>query len=35
MRLDHIAVACRDLDKGAAWLRDRLGVTPEAAGATR
>ena len=32
MRLDHIAVASRDLDKGAAWLRDRLGVTPEGGG---
>lgn len=32
MRLDHIAIACRALDEGAAWLRDRLGVAPEGGG---
>lgn len=26
MTLDHIAVACTDLDEGAAWLESRLGV---------
>jgi hypothetical protein len=30
--LDHIVVACTDLDQGAAWLRDRLGVEPQPGG---
>ena len=30
--LDHLVVACRDLDQGAAWLADRLGVEPQAGG---
>jgi hypothetical protein len=30
--LDHVVVACRDLAQGAAWLRDELGVDPQAGG---
>ncbi|MDP5305778.1 VOC family protein [Paracoccus spongiarum] len=30
--LDHIAIAARDLDEGARWLRDLLGVEAEAGG---
>ncbi|HEU0204038.1 MAG TPA: VOC family protein [Burkholderiaceae bacterium] len=29
---DHLVVACRDLAQGAAWLRERLGVDPQAGG---
>lgn len=29
---DHIAIAARSLDEGAAWLADRLGVAPEPGG---
>lgn len=29
---DHLAIAARSLDEGAAWLRDRLGVTPQPGG---
>jgi hypothetical protein len=28
MQLDHLAVTCADLDTGADWLADRLGVAP-------
>ena len=28
MELDHIVVTCRDLDEGAAWLEERLGIAP-------
>ena len=31
LELDHIVIACTDLDRGEAWLRERLGV-PLAAG---
>lgn len=30
--LDHLVVACADLEKGAAWLRARLGVDLEGGG---
>jgi len=30
--LDHLVVACKDLDQGTAWLADRLGVEPQAGG---
>jgi hypothetical protein len=30
--LDHLVVACKDLDQGAAWLTARLGVEPQAGG---
>jgi len=29
---DHVAIATRDLDEGAEWLRARLGVAPEPGG---
>jgi hypothetical protein len=29
---DHLVLAARDLDAGAAWLEDRLGVAPAAGG---
>lgn len=29
---DHLAIAARSLDEGAAWLRDRLGIAPEPGG---
>ncbi|SNR56964.1 VOC family protein [Paracoccus sediminis] len=29
---DHIAIAARSLDEGAAWLTDRLGIAPEPGG---
>lgn len=29
---DHIAIATRDLNEGAAWLRDKLGVSPDPGG---
>lgn len=29
---DHLAIAARSLDEGAAWLADRLGVPPEPGG---
>ena len=28
MELDHIVVTCRDLDEGARWLEERLGLAP-------
>ena len=28
MELDHIVVTCRDLEEGARWLEERLGVAP-------
>ena len=30
--LDHLVVACTDLDAGAAWVAERLGVEPMAGG---
>lgn len=30
--LDHLVVACKDLDQGAAWLVDRVGVEPQPGG---
>lgn len=30
--LDHLIVACKDLDQGAAWLAARLGVEPQPGG---
>src|SRR5262252_2609059 len=30
--LDHLVVACKDLDQGTAWLIDRLGVEPQPGG---
>jgi hypothetical protein len=30
--LDHLVVACKDLDQGTAWLADRLGVEPQDGG---
>src|SRR5262245_40269943 len=30
--LDHLVVACKDLDQGTAWLADRLGVEPQPGG---
>jgi hypothetical protein len=30
--LDHLVVGCADLERGAAWLRARLGVDPEPGG---
>jgi hypothetical protein len=30
--LDHLVVACEDLEQGAAWLAERLGVEPQAGG---
>jgi catechol 2,3-dioxygenase-like lactoylglutathione lyase family enzyme len=30
--LDHIVIACADLEQGTAWLRDRLGVDPQPGG---
>jgi len=30
--LDHLVVACKDLDQGAAWLADRLGIAPQPGG---
>jgi hypothetical protein len=30
--LDHLVVAARTLDEGAAWCADTLGVAPEAGG---
>lgn len=32
MRLDHVAIGCTDLDAGAAWIAQRLGVAPEPGG---
>jgi hypothetical protein len=32
MELDHLAVACADLDEGAAWVEARLGVPLEPGG---
>lgn len=32
MRLDHLAIACTDLDDGAAWVEARLGVPMQAGG---
>ncbi|SHI38583.1 VOC family protein [Wenxinia saemankumensis] len=32
MKLDHLAVVCADLDTGAAWAEDRLGVPLRAGG---
>lgn len=29
---DHLAIAARSLDEGAAWLRNRLGVAPQSGG---
>ena len=28
MRIDHLVVTCADLEEGAAWVKDRLGVAP-------
>ncbi|HYS14693.1 MAG TPA: VOC family protein, partial [Burkholderiaceae bacterium] len=30
--LDHLVVACKDLDQGAAWVVDRLGIEPQPGG---
>jgi hypothetical protein len=30
--LDHIVIACADLEQGSAWLEGKLGVTPEPGG---
>lgn len=30
--LDHLVIACGDLEQGSAWLRERLGVEPEPGG---
>jgi hypothetical protein len=30
--LDHIVIACTDLDAGAAWVAERLGVEPKGGG---
>jgi len=30
--LDHLVVACRDLAQGSAWLRERLGESPQPGG---
>lgn len=30
--LDHVVIACRDLEQGSAWLRAKLGVDPEEGG---
>jgi len=30
--LDHLVVACKDLDQGSAWLAGRLGVEPQPGG---
>jgi len=30
--LDHIVIACADLEQGTAWLRERLGVDPQPGG---
>ncbi len=32
MEIDHLAVACADLEEGAAWVEARLGVPPEPGG---
>ena len=32
MRIDHLVVTCADLEEGAAWVEDRLGVAPGAGG---
>lgn len=29
---DHLAIAARTLDEGAAWLADRLGISPDPGG---
>lgn len=29
---DHLAVACRNLDEGAAWVGAHLGIPPDAGG---
>jgi hypothetical protein len=31
-QLDHLVVACGDLDQGAAWIEKQLGVTPQPGG---
>lgn len=31
-QIDHLVVACADLEQGSAWARDTLGVTPQAGG---
>lgn len=30
--LDHLAIACRNLDEGAAWIRAQLGIDPDPGG---
>lgn len=30
--LDHLTVACRTLDEGAAWIKTHLGILPDAGG---
>lgn len=30
--LDHLVIACADLDQGSAWVRSKLGVEPEPGG---
>ena len=32
LKLDHLAVACSDLDEGTAWVEERLGVTMQPGG---
>lgn len=32
LRLDHLVLACLDLDEGARWLGERLGAAPEPGG---
>ena len=32
LKLDHLAVACTDLDEGTAWVEERLGVTMQPGG---
>lgn len=31
-QIDHLVVACADLDQGAAWLQEQLGVAPQPGG---
>ena len=35
LELDHLVVACLDLDDGEAWLRERLGAPLTPGGAVR